>query len=454
MKKAVPRRPLPAHYAPNRAPWRLLALCLLLVASLLGAAPLHAALGGTLTGKVVMKTPGASLPAAPLTVTLLFFNGGFFRISDEAIDFKTTTTAPDGSFTFAGLDTEPTSAYRVVVSYKGVQYEPAERDVTDASGATAKSRAVRFENNATTAATDVPIYEPVVADAATTFAVTSHQIIINEIRPQFYSVLEVLQIANPGDRTLVGALAPDGSATQGVPLLFNAPPSALTITTNRTDLLGNADLTAQKLTLRAPIVPGSNDVTALYNLQGDPASGVTFTRTLDYATAKVQVLVSDTRQAMFSRTLKDGGPIQAPQAATAFRQFSLDNAQAGQAFDLTIGPSPAARTQPAATAQPNFFQRLRDRAGVPVLLGLAGVCLVLLVLVLRLPVRPKGAPGAREGGTPTKTVPTVERRVAGAETSGTPGRKPRAGRSPDVEVDEAEAEIEAANAEKGDEPGT
>jgi hypothetical protein len=424
--------------------WQFAALLVLLGASLLQAVPIRAALGGTLTGKVTMRTAGAALPSTPLTVTLLFFNAGFFRISDEAIDFKTTTTAPDGSFTFTGLATDPTATYRVVVTYKGVQYEPAEHDVTDASGATAKSRAVRFANNATTATTEIPIAEPVVADAANTFAVKSQQIIINEIRPQFYSVLEVLQLGNNGDRTLVGALAPDGSVAQGVPVVFTAPQDALSIQTNRTDLLANADLTGQKLTVRAPVPPGGTDVTALYNLQGDPKNGITFTRTLDYATPKVQVLVSDARQAIFSRTLADNGPIQAPQAATPFRQFSLDNAPAGQQIDLTIGPSPAATQQPAAQAQPNFFQKLRDRAGVPVLLGLAAICLVLLVLVLRLPVRPAGQAASRAEGSRRRQA--AEGKGRGEVTKSEAGTKPPHAR--DIEVDEAEAEIAAANAEE------
>ena len=90
-----------------------------------------APIGGTLTGKVVMKTAGASLPTTPLTVTLLYFNPGLFRVTDEAADARTTTTAPDGSFSFAGLDNSAAGVYRVIVQYKGVAYEPAEQDVTD-----------------------------------------------------------------------------------------------------------------------------------------------------------------------------------------------------------------------------------------------------------------------------------------------------------------------------------
>lgn len=424
---------------------RCAALALLLGNLLIAAVPLRAApLGGTLTGTVVMKTGGVSLPATPLTVTLLFFNGGLFRATDEAVDFKTTTTAPDGSFAFAGLDTTAGSAYRVVVAYKGVPYEPPERDVTDATGATAKSRAVRFENGATTATTEVPIYEPVVADARATFAVKSQQIIINEIRPSFYNALEALQLTNPGDRTLVGALAPDGSAV-GVPVVFTAPPGAVAITTSRTDLLAAADLTGQTLTVRLPIPPGGTDVTATYSLQGNATSGLIYTRTLDYATPQVQALVSDTRQAIVSRTLASGGPLQAPATTAAFRKFTLDNAQAGQQIDLMIAPSPVAPA-PSAAAQPNFFERLRDRASVPVLLGLAAVALALLVLVLRLPVRPAApaAGGRRQAAAETGSETTVE-------TPDTPARPATrsvtAGGVPDREIDEEEAEIEAANAD-------
>lgn len=427
---------------------RVAALAVLLGGLVIAAVPLRAApLGGTLTGKVVMKTGGASLPAAPLTVTLLFFNGGLFRATDEAVDFKTATTAPDGSFTFPGLDTTAGSAYRVIVAYKGVQYEPPERDVTDASGATAKTRAVRFENAATTATTEVPIYEPIVADASTTFAVKSQQIIINEIRPSFYNALEALQLTNTGDRTLVGALAPDGSAV-GVPVVFTTPPGAVGITTNRTDLLAAADLTGQKLTVPLPIPPGGTDVTVTYSMQGNATSGLLYMRALDYPTPQVQALVSDARQAIVSRTLADGGPLQAPPGTTAaFRRFTLDNAQAGQQIDLMIAPSPAA-PPPSAAPQPNFFERLRDRASVPVLLGLAAVALVLLVLVLRLPVQTAGQPtadsrtsAATSGGD---SLPEGAEDTAGA-TPRSPTVRTKAGLVPDREIDEADAEIEAAN---------
>ena len=147
------------------------------------------------------------------------------------------------------------------------------------------------------------------------------------------------QFTNPGDRTLVGALNPDGSVAQGMPIVFTAPANAQTITTNRIDLIPGADLTGQKLTLRMPIPPGASDITATYDMPGSP-SGFIFVRTLDYAATKLQVLVSDSRQAMNSQTLHNDGPIQAPQGATPFRQFSADNAQAGQTYRHADRPEP------------------------------------------------------------------------------------------------------------------
>ena len=124
-----------------------------------------APIGGTLTGKVVMKTAGASLPTTPLTVTLLYFNPGLFRVTDEAADVRTTTTAPDGSFTFAGLDNSAAGVYRVARSIqRRATTNRRSRTSPIRSAATTKSRAVRFANNATTATTEVPIYEPVVSD--------------------------------------------------------------------------------------------------------------------------------------------------------------------------------------------------------------------------------------------------------------------------------------------------
>lgn len=434
----------------------------LAVAFLVLALPLRAApIGGTLTGKVVMKTAGASLPGTPLTVTLLFINPGLFRSIDEATDFRTTMTAPDGSFSFAGLDTSSAGVYRVLVEYKGIRYEPPEQNVTDTSGTTNTSRAVRFTNNTTTATVEIPIYEPIVSSTPADFTIKSDQIIMNEVRPQFYSVLEALQITNPGDRTLVGALNADGSVAQGVPLIVSAPANAQTITTLRADLLPTTDLTGQKLTLRTPIQPGASDLTATYDLPGS-ASGLTFQRTLDYAATKVQVLVSDSRQAVTSTTLHNDGPIQASQGATPFKKFSLDNAQAGQQIDLTIGPSPAASPQTSApTPQKSAFDRLRDTATVPLLLVLAGVCLLLMLLILRAPPRsPNGASGARrtageplpepDSDTPADTPSVPNGETTNTEDGGPQTRRHARGRPHDYDLDDAEREIEAANRDTGE----
>jgi hypothetical protein len=419
-----------------------------------------APIGGTLTGTVVMKTAGASLPTTPLTVTLLYFNPGLFRVTDEAADARTTTTAPDGSFSFAGLDTSSAGVYRVTVQYKGVAYEPAEQDVTDPISGTAKSRAVRFANNATTVTTEVPIYEPVVNTSAAAFTITSDQIIMNEVRPQFYSVLEAYQISNPGDRTLVGALNPDGSVAQGAPIVFTAPANAQTITTNRIDLIPGADLTGQKLTLRMAIPPGASDITATYDMPGSP-SGFTFVRTLDYAATKLQALVSDSRQVLNSQTLHNDGPIQAPQGATPFRQFSADNVQAGQTYDLLIGPSPAASSTGAATTTPatkSTWQRIRDRATVPFLLALALICLVLIFFVLRAPPRTPPSGGTPESGgkedasPPADTDDAVAAPVAAS--SGVHTARRSRGRPHDYDIDDAERAIEEANQPEGDEAGT
>lgn len=442
---------------------RRLFFATLVVAVLIPVFPAIAApLGGTLTGRVVMKTAGATLPATPLTVTLLNFNPGLLRASDEAADARTTTTTPDGSFHFSGLDTSSAGVYRVIARYKGVEYEPAPRDVTDTTGVTGKSRAVRFTNNATTVSIEIPVYEPVASDNSANVTITSHQIIINEVRPQFYSVLEALQITNPGDRTLVGALNPDGSVAEGMPFVFTAPANAQSITTNRTDLLPTADLTGQKLTLRTAVQPGASDLTATYTLSGS-ATGLTVLRTLDYAAAKVQVLVSDSRQAIASTTLHNDGAIQAPQGATPFKQFSLTNARAGQQIDLTIGPSPATPAQASTpSAQKSTFDRIREKATVPFLLLLAGICLLLMLLILRTPQRPpSGTPDARQ--TEKEPVPPTDEAVgAKASPSADPPHEEQAGeagaeslrrsrhvrgRPHDYDLDDAEREIEAANAE-------
>ncbi len=458
---------------PASVRWLTAALLLLtLVLSVLPVAVVSAApLGGTLTGKVTMKTAGASLPSTPVTVDLLFYNPGFFRNNDEAVDFKEITTAPDGSFTFGGLDTSPGGVYRLVARYKGVTFEPPPRDFSDGSGATQKTVAVRFANGATTANVDVPIAEPVVATPGTGFTVTAHSVIINEVRPQFYSVVEAYQLQNDTDRALAGSLKPDGSVDAGVPVVFSLPSNATEITTNRTDLLATGDLTGQRLTLKTAIAPGSSDVTCTYSLQGDMA-GVAYNRTLDYAANKFEVLISDTKQPIDPGPgLKLDTPIQPGQASMPFKRLNTDNATAGQNIAIRIGPSPPAPTGSAATPATdsgNIFDRLRSGISSPALLALAALCLALMVIILRLPTKPDPAKPGKTVATVATTTATATTKTTGvnsepttteADTDSTPDTTPaRAkaatavkrtsrGRPHDADVDADEAEIEAANRE-------
>ena len=432
----------------------VLALALVLPAGATIAAPL----GGTLTGKLTMKTAGVNLPATPVTIDLLFYNPGFFRINDESVDFKETTTAPDGSFTFAGLDTSPAGVYRVVARYKGARFEPMPRDFTDANGQTAKTSAVRFEANATTATIEVPLAEPAASTYQTGFTVASHSVVINELRPQFYSIVEAYQFQNDTDRALVASLKPDGTVDEGVPVVFSLPMGATEITTNRTDLLATTDLTGQKLTLKTPITPGSSDITCTYTLPGGSA-GLTYTRTLDYATTKLEVLISDSKQPVNPGTvLKLDTPIQPGQASTPFKRLNANNVPQGQAIQLLIGPSPPTPTGTAtpATDNRNVIERIRSGISSPALLALAALCLVLMVVILRLPAKPIPAkPGktpASGGSKSTRTKPEPPPLATKAEATSTPATKTppkRAsrGRPPDAVIDADEAEIEAANKE-------
>jgi hypothetical protein len=177
------------------------------------------------------------------------------------------------------------------------------------------------------------------------------------------------------------------------------------------------------------------------------------------------VLVSDSRQAIASTTLHNDGPIQAPQGATPFKQFSLDNPQAGQQIDLTIGPSPSAPPQATTpTPQKSTFARIRDKATVPFLLVLAGICLVLMLLILRAPQRgTNGASVPRR--TASESLPTPDETRADTSPTEKPGTAPESvatgagpsqqrrrvrGRPHDYDLDDAEREIEAANSDTGE----
>ncbi|HEY8290844.1 MAG TPA: hypothetical protein VIG44_00080, partial [Thermomicrobiales bacterium] len=157
---------------------------------------------------------------------------------------------------------------------------------------------------------------------------------------------------------------------------------------------------------------------------------------------------SDSHQAIASTTLHNDGAIQAPQGTTPFKQFSLDSVQAGQQIDLTIGPSPATPPQATTpTAQKSTFDRIREKATVPFLLILAGICLILMLLILRAPQRSPSSTAESSSGNPSATRPPTDRDAVEAGTDAerpSPSRRTH-GRPHDYDLDDAEREIEAAN---------
>jgi len=130
----------------------------------------------------------------------------------------------------------------------------------------------------------------------------------------------------------------------------------------------------------------------------------------------------------------------------------------GQAIQILIGPSPPTPTGTAtpATDNRNVIERIRGGISSPALLALAALCLVLMVIILRLPAKPTPAkPGktpAIGGAKSTRTKPAPLPVATDADVTPTPvtvttPKRVSRGRPPDAVIDADEAEIEAANKE-------
>ena len=152
----------------------LVALAILLLAPSVAGAEGH----GVITGQLENRTPTGEIPTEA-TVTLRVFHGQEFDRNE------TVVSSADGSFEFSGLDTGPTSAYRVLAEYQGGLFA---------------SDPVTF-TAAESVQVTVAVYNTVTVDPGLRTA--SHSLVLTSGGDRSLGALHVVTLDLPGDQALV-----------------------------------------------------------------------------------------------------------------------------------------------------------------------------------------------------------------------------------------------------------
>lgn len=325
MREVVAGVATPNQLAIRRRVHAVAALVLAMLFVLLApAAPTHAA-GGTITVTVVNKTTGASLNGAAVSLT---------SAKTPRQTFVTFEPDPSGIVRFSGIPLGPT--YQVLVQYQGANY---------------LSEPLRPSEAQPEMSAEIGVYEGTEDPAG--LAIDRMTIVVGGVdaETQQASILEVLNVSNPTDRTYVGDRVPEPGV--GLPPIHRRTlrlplPSGTTEFVPRTGLRdgevvpmvgGWASLT--------PVLPGQTEVS--YSYQKGYAFGSLFVeRKLPYHIRQLTVMVPDAGFGVASNVLKAGGVVNIE--GRTYAVFNADNLPADKEIVFQVEglptPSPSLQVDP------------------------------------------------------------------------------------------------------------
>ena len=276
-------------------------------------------------------------------------------------------TDAGGNFRFEGLDTGNHAFYLAEVTYDDVPFP---------------SDFVSFEPGGAQLSVPVNVYETTTSDEDIKVE-RFHFIVIGE-QPGFFSVLELYQFSNLGERAYVGTVNEEGFR-ETVRMALPAGAQELTL---QGGVLG-VDLleTDEGLVATSPIIPGEEafEVAFVYIA---PYSGKTLDldRPLYYDTASVNGLVTDVGAKLESETLSYDGE-RAAQGQT-FLQYTAQDLATGETLPIQLVdldkiefPSTSEPTDGAsATASPVMpSSGLSQTTLLWITLGLGGLAIVFVL---------------------------------------------------------------------------
>lgn len=331
--------------------WLASALFLVLVTGL------AAQENGTIEGRVVNGTTGN--PAAGLEVTLTHF-------SMEPMPPRTATTDDEGGFRFEGLPMGPRHGYVVSVDYAEVTYT---------------SEFWRALQGETQHSLELWVYEITDSDQALRIA-RSHHVVVPQV--QGLAVLELLVLANPGNRTFVPA-----GGSIAVPL----PEGAVDLQVTEGDALGKVTLEEGVLHIRTPLPPGERELIYTYRL---PLAGDSFRwqHSITYPIEFYDLLLPAGAASVSSPTLSHQGTRQIEEES--YDYWSGQRLQVGERLTIEFADLPTRSSSPAAESPGLDVQAMVRWAGVA--LAAAGVGLALVYPRYRQRGTSPATPSRREEG--------------------------------------------------------
>lgn len=349
--------------------WLATALSLVLVL-LAGAGPANAQATGVVKGRIVNKTAGGG-PVGGQAIDLLAF------ADDGQREKRTATTGADGAFSFEGLATAG-QKYILAVKYEGVTYHSEEIDLS-------KGQATRE--------VEMAVYGTTTSASAISVS-RSHMIVDYDTDKKNFVIIEIIIIANKGDRAYVGG---DKKTADGKPetLRFSLPERAAQVTFNEgLNELQSAVVDGMVIDTQ-PVPPGQRQIVLSYVVPYQGSEG-SLTRKFEYPAERVNVLVRETS----AQVAAEGLPAKDVREMGTSRYVTLtgENLAAGQAIKVTFANIPASLPNPSTAGKPPAAAQTGDQNQLAALgVGLLGVGVVLGVAypVLR---RRRGAVAKPEAG--------------------------------------------------------
>ena len=260
---------------------------------------------GKIEGQIVNGTKDAKLQnAASLVVTLYSAPAGA-----TVPVTQTTKSDADGKFIFGNLDTNAGTRYLLATAYLGVDYA---------------SDVFAFPPAQTTMTQTIAVNDTT-TDRSTLNVMQTHLVI--EVQPKALSIVQIVQVVNMSDRTVIHAGPHD--ATLIIPVLAKA--SAFQFdspTVESTTLVGEG-----VVTYTLPFVPGVDQVVFNYTVPFNPPA-YDFRLMMPYDATTLRVLLSEVKANVTSQQ---------------FGATSLFPTQNGQTFLQTTASNIKAGTEVRAT---------------------------------------------------------------------------------------------------------
>ena len=346
----------------------LLALILMapLAVVILGSPSVFSQSVAPITGRVVNRTHGASVPGG-LKVTL--------RTLDDAgsLDDETVNVNEDGEFRFDGVVVNEAYAYGMFADYQDVRYS------------------LQIASLPPDDPVELAIYETGATGEDISFG--SNVLIIGWADSQegVVGVLENIGIINSSDRSYVPAIG-DPSAMNL--LRFPLPP-AYTNLDVQSNLGGGQVVPVDKgFGLTAPVPPGHYEVFFTYLVEYEGGS-LTFERSFPFGAASFSVLVPEDVATVTVPGL--GAAEQTDIGGTTYARLEGENIPRGTRLSINVQGLPSANF--VEKAQNTLWNRTAGLIAIPALLGLA---LIGLFVYFVLPRRP--AETAFEAGATSSPI--------------------------------------------------